>query len=155
MKFSIGSCLPLAAASFLQGCVQLHSVQISDIDNRSGFQRRPVDVKVSEVGIDVAEAGSVAKGLTRNKTARKDVDSVANVIQMFQMGPHTGLGVFDETYAEPMLYKLYEACPSGKLGGVVSIRETRKYPVISGEIVKMTGSCLAMRTKQKNRNSDD
>jgi len=28
----------------------------------------------------------------------------------------------------------------------MSIRETRKYPVISGEIVKITGACLRNRT---------
>ena len=41
-----------------------------------------------------------------------------------------------------MIAMLKAECPSGKLTGLMSVRESRKYPVISGEIVKVTGYCV-------------
>lgn len=128
-------------AAMNYGCAVLHHVQIGEIDNRSGSQQRPFDIKVSEVGINIEEAGKIVDSLSRNKDSSQGSD-IASVIGLFQMGPHTGNGVFDLKYARKLIYAIHEKCPSGRVTGLTSVREMRKYPVISGEIVKITGYCL-------------
>ena len=63
------------------------------------------------------------------------------------MGPRTGEPVWSsDTYADKVYLGLYEKCPSGQITGLTSIREINKYPVVSGEIVKITGFCLKKKT---------
>lgn len=132
-----------AAALSMAGCAVLHHAQVGDIDNRKGIAYRPFELKVSETGINLNEAGDIAKSLSRSKQANKDIDDTLAFIGLFQMGPRTGNPVFNESYAKNIVNDLYRECPSGRITNLVSIREMRKYPVISGEIVKITGSCAA------------
>jgi hypothetical protein len=127
---------------FLSGCAVLHHVQMSDIDNRSQYVMVPIEVKVSEVGVDIGEATSIAKGVSNNRNDRNTLGDIGDIIQSFQMGPRTGAPVYSDRYAEKLIYQLHTQCPSGKITGVQSIRESREYPVIKGEIVKITGFCL-------------
>lgn len=127
----------------IQQCAFLHHIQIGEVDNRSGSQMRPFDIKVSEMGINIEEAGRIVDGLSK-KNSNQGGD-IASMIGLFQMGPHTGNGVFDLKYARKLIYAIHEKCPSGRVTGLSSIREMRKYPVISGEIVKITGYCLFAR----------
>ncbi len=124
----------------LCGCAILHKVQLSDIDNRSQFVQVPFDVKVSETGVDVKDIERL--GRASGSQAGNDIGNVAALVALFQMGPRSGAPVFSEKYAEKIIYQIHQQCPSGNYSGVTSIRETRKYPVISGEIVKVTGFCL-------------
>lgn len=128
--------------NLLAGCAVLHHVQVGDIDNSRKWDLRPIDIKVSETGIDIEGAVNIGKSLTRNQKTSRQLDQINDIISMFQMGPRTGNLVFNDTYAEGLILRLYEACPSGRLTGMTSIRESMKYPVISGEIVKITGYCL-------------
>jgi hypothetical protein len=125
----------------LSGCAQLHHVQLGEIDNSPEFVRKPFDVKVSEVGVDLKEAAQTAR-LVGGKKAGETADTIAAVIGLFQMGPRTGAPVYVKDYANNAIQVVYEKCPSGRVTGITSIRETRKYPIISGEIVKVTGYCL-------------
>jgi hypothetical protein len=102
-------------------------------------------MKVSESGFNLDEAGDIAKAMSRSKTANKDVDNALAIIGLFQMGPRTGNPVFYDGYARNIVNDLYRECPSGRITNLISIRETRKYPVLSGEIVKITGSCAVDR----------
>lgn len=108
----------------------------------------PFELMVSETGVDVQEIGTIARA-TRTQ-AGKDVSAIANIIALFQMGPRTGVPVYSEHYAEHLMYEIYEKCPSGQVTDLMSIRETRKYPVISGEIVKITGTCRKPKTTAQN-----
>ena len=145
VKRLIWMCLGL---SVISACAVLHHVQVGDLNDDPNFALRPFELKVSEVGFDVHEAGSVAKALTRSKTARKDVDRFTSIIELFQQGPRTGVPVFSDTYAQNIVNDLYKKCPSGEITGFVSSREMRKYPVISGEIVKIKGYCMVPRTSE-------
>ena len=120
-------------------CAVLHHVQVGELDNRGKL--RKFDIKVSETGVNLDEARDVANALTRGRHS-KALDDVNAIISAFQMGPRTGNIVFNERYAENLLDLLYKECPSGRITGLTSIREMRKYPVISGEIVKVTGYCV-------------
>lgn len=124
--------------TLLQGCAVLHHIQVGSIDNlkNDDYVTIPFDIKVSEIGVNTEEAGR----LTKNNDA-------ASLIAMFQMGNRTGNPVYDEKYAEKIVYEIYQKCPSGNVTNLLSIRETRKYPVISGEIVKIVGECKTLRSK--------
>ncbi len=122
-------------------CAQLHHVQIGEIVSHPDYVQKPFDIKISETGINIGEAKDISK-IFMNKDQQKDADKVAGIIGLFQMGPRTGNPVYVKDYAKNLLQVLYEKCPSGKITGLMSVRETRKYPVVSGEIVKVTGYCL-------------
>lgn len=126
----------------LSGCAILHHVQLSDIDNRSKFVLVPIEVKVSETGVDLGDVKAISEGVLKNSRDKQAAGDIASIIQSFQMGPRTGAPVYTDKYAEKLIYQLHTQCPSGKITGVQSIRETRSYPVITGEIVKVTGFCL-------------
>lgn len=105
------------------------------------YVQKPFDIKISESGINLGEAADVSKILLR-KDRHSDVDNLAGWIGLFQIGPRTGNPVYVKDYAKNLIHLIYEKCPSGKVTGLMSVRESRKYPVISGEIVKVTGYCL-------------
>lgn len=131
----------LAFLFSLTGCAQLHHAQIGDIDNRPGYVKTPFDIKLSETGVNLEEIGAASRALLRGR-AGKQAQGVAAIVGLFQMGPHTGNAVYTKDYAITMAKLVYEKCPSGHVTGLTSIRETRKYPIVSGEIVKITGYCL-------------
>lgn len=130
--------------SILAGCAILHHVQVGELDNRKEFVKVPFDIKVSETGVDLKQAGKTIDALGRNKG--RQGEKIANFIEMFQMGPRTGMPVYSVKWTENILYKIYEVCPSGQVTGLMSIRENRDYNVVSGEIVKVTGFCLRPKT---------
>ena len=133
---------------FVFSCAQLHHVQVGEIENRSGFVQKPFDIKISETGINIQEAAGITKAISSKQT-NKEIQQVANVIAMFQMGPRTGNPVYVKDYAKNLIQLIYEKCPNGQVTGLTSVRESRKYPVVSGEIVKVTGYCLLAREKNK------
>ena len=123
------------------GCVYLHHVQLGDIDNRKPGKMTPFDVKVSETGINLKEAEQIA-GIFAGKQDQQNLKEIRQIISLFQMGPTTGNGVYNETYAQNILKVIYQQCKSGRITGINAIRETNKYPVVSGEIVRVTGYCI-------------
>lgn len=127
----------------LSGCAILHHVQIGQIDNRSSEAMIPFEIKVSEMGVSTEEIGDLAKS-TRSRGG-DDVAQAAALISLFQMGPRTGNLTYNEHYAKNLIYEIHQKCPSGNVTGLMSIREMRKYPAISGEIVKVTGYCRKAR----------
>lgn len=130
--------------SFLFGCAILHHVQVGELDNRKDFVKVPFDIKVSETGVDLKQAGKTVDALGSNKGHQGE--KISNFIEMFQMGPRTGMPIYSVKWAENILYKIYEVCPSGKVTGLMSVREHQDYSVVSGEIVKVTGFCLRPKT---------
>ncbi len=129
------------ALFILCSCAQLHHVQVGDVESHPAFVQKPFDIKISENGINIGEATEISKVFLKD-SQKEGADSIAAAIGAFQMGPRTGNPVYVKDYAKNLIQMIYEKCPSGKVTGLTSIRETRKYPVISGEIVKVTGYCL-------------
>lgn len=127
-------------------CAFLHHVQVGEIDNSKGNDLIPIEIKVSEYGVDLNDAKSASQVLMNSKDSQQAND-IMTFIQYFQMGPKTGAPVFTYKYANHMELKLREQCPSGRITGIMSIREARQYPVIKGEIVKVKAFCL--RSKEE------
>ncbi len=127
--------------AFLCSCAQLHHVQISDIDNTKPNLKK-VEVKASETGLDVGEAMQITKAIGRNsRKVQNNSSAISNIWDLITYGPRTGNVVFDDDYADELAGQLENSCPSKKVTGVMSIRESNKYPVISGEIVRLVGYC--------------
>lgn len=122
-------------------------MQIGDIESSSDYSSVPFEIKVSEFGIDLNDAKAVSQVLMNKKDSQQANDALA-FLQYFQMGPHTGAGVFSIAYVDHLEEKIRTKCPSGRITGVMSIRETAQYPVIKGEIVKIKGFCL--KNKKEN-----
>ncbi len=141
-KIGLLSSLPLLL--FIQACAVLHHVQIGEIENRSQFTYVPVELKVSEMGIDLKDVKALSNAFLDKKSAH-DSNEAVTYLSYFQMGPHTGAGVYTLDYMTKVETGLYSQCPKGFLTGLTSIRETRKYPVISGEIIKVKGFCAIPR----------
>lgn len=136
----------IAIATLLHSCAFLHSTQIGEIDGRIISTGRKFELLVSETGININEAGAIARGINRNARTDSRLASLEAIISLFQMGPRTGNGVLDQTYADKIFDALKEKCPSGNMSGLVSIRESAKYPVISGEIVRIIGYCKDLKS---------
>lgn len=139
-------------ASLLSGCANLYHVQVGQIDGRDPLAVWvPFDVMVSETGVSTEEIGKLARAT--GGQAGKQASDAAAIVSLFQMGPRTGNLVYNENYAQKLIYLLHEKCPSGRITGLTSIREQRKYPVISGEIVKVSGYCLKTRKTSQRTDS--
>lgn len=129
----------------LISCAHLHHVEIGEIDNSKG-KNVQVEVMASETGINVREASQIANAATTSKSFQRTSNTVSQVWKMITYGPKTGNVTFSDKFADELPQKLLEACPTRILTGIVSMRETNKYPVISGEIVKLTGFCIYPET---------
>jgi hypothetical protein len=131
----------------LSACAVLHKTQIGEIDNRSNHALVPFEIKVSETGVDMRQVTAIQRSLFKDNRAANALGSAAAIISLFQMGPRTGYPVFTENYAKDLIYAIHTQCPSGMITGLMTVREMRKYPIVSGEIVKVRGYCL--RNKEK------
>jgi hypothetical protein len=129
----------LAIGLSLSSCAVLHHVQLGDVDASSGKTSK-IDIKLSETGVNLQEAGEILRRLG-NAKFRKQTDDATAIVGLFQMGPRTGNLVYTSDYARPIADLIYAKCPSGKISNLALIRETRKYPVVSGEIIKINGDC--------------
>lgn len=124
------------------GCAVLHHVQIGEIDNRGGGKKVPFDVMVSETGVNFQEAADVSRVFSRTRRSEKQLQMFEDIWQYAHVGRSTGNPVFVEDYARKINEAVLEKCPSGRVTGLVSLRETARYPIVSGEIVRVKGYCI-------------
>lgn len=146
MKIKWGVCF---CSVFLGSCAVLHRTQIGEIDQRPGIELTPFEIKVSETGVDLKEVTAIQRGLFKDSREAKAAGDLAAIISLFQMGPKTGNPVYSDSYARDLVKALHNQCPRGSVTGVTSVRETRKYPVVSGEIVKIRGYCISKKQGRK------
>lgn len=125
----------------LTSCAYLHSAQFGEIDSHTVTHGKKFEILVSELGVNFQEAGNLARAFTADANANKNIKAVQDILALFQMGPRTGNPVFNEKYADRIFDVVRDKCPSGNISGLMSVRETSKYPIVSGEIVKVVGYC--------------
>jgi hypothetical protein len=127
----------------LSGCMRAHQVQLGEVDAQAVERGQHFEILISETGVNLDEAAEVVKVFAGSRA--EEVDQAQDIVEMFQMGPKTGNPVYDEGYADALFEALRAECPRGQISGLMSVRETAQYPVVSGEIVKVTGYCLEER----------
>lgn len=139
--------LILGCTTFVASCAYLHSVMLSDVESRRSSAKK-IDFKVSETTIDFQELARLGKSLGEIKKA-KDLVKVSEALDtytmLFQWGPRTGAPVFNAYYARAIPEMLQAKCPGGHLSDIVSIRESREYPVVKGEIIRVQALCHASK----------
>lgn len=131
-----------ASLLFLNGCTILHKTQIGEIDSKAISQGQRFEVLLSETGVNLKEAAQIARAFTNSSQTSSQIKEVEEFISYFQMGPRTGNMVFNDRYADAVPKILLAKCPSGRISNLMCVRETAKYPVVSGEIIKIIGYCL-------------
>lgn len=137
-------CLGAGLAVLLSGCAVLHHAQVGDIDNRAGYRKEQFDIKVSELGLDFGAAAQVGRQVFGSR-AGDQFEKMNQFASLFRSGRATGNPVFVEDYARKLNEAILQRCPSGWVTNVVALRETASYPVISGEIVRVIGTCLSKK----------
>lgn len=135
------SLAPLILSLISGGCAVVHKVQIAEIDQTFKSKSRPIEVLISEVGISTEELGATARMISTNKQSQQKIKELQNIISLFQWGPRTGNITYVRDYADSALTSLVNQCPSGKITNILSVREMTKYPVVSGEIIKVKALC--------------
>ena len=137
----------------VSSCAYVHHTQVGEIKTHPDFESIPFEVLVSQTGFNLQEAGNIGAAVMHDKNASDNLKTATAIIGLFQMGPRTGEPVWTtDAYADVVFQGLYEKCPSGQITGLTSIREMNKYPVVSGEIVKITGFCLKKKTNPVRKN---
>ncbi len=137
LRLVIGTYLLLTS-----GCAVLHKVQLTDVEGNSNGRR--ISIKVSENTVNIREVADLVRRLGRASRS-KTIGSSGNALEnytAFQFGPRTGTPVFNEFYVRDLAERLQEKCKKGRLANIVSVRESREYPVIKGEIVRIDARCL-------------
>ncbi len=128
----------------MSGCAIMYHTQVGEVDSNIVLDGQRFEIKVSELGFNVDElvdiGSKVAKAM-QNDQAAKHIKDVNTILGFFQIGPRTGNPTFTDQYADKIYYSILEKCLSGRVSGLTSVREMAKYPVISGEVVKIIGFC--------------
>ena len=135
---AVALCLSLLSS----GCVFLHSAQVGEVDSEVVLQGERFEIRLSEIGFNLEEGTQIAQSIARSGGKSDTLRTISDIIALFQMGPRTGNPVFRDDYSDDLITQIKLRCPSGRISGLTSIRETAKYPVVSGEIVKLIGYCL-------------
>jgi hypothetical protein len=124
------------------GCVFLHSAQMGDVDSKVVLEGERFEIRISEQGFNLQEGAMLVEAFADAAGKAKGIRDAANIIKLFQTGPKTGNPVFSDDYTDDLIHQLKLKCPSGRISGLTSVRETAKYPVVSGEVVRLIGYCL-------------
>ena len=131
------SLLLLALLPASAGCVSLPHAQRDENDAQQG-RHQPIDIHVSVTGVNTKAVGAVASvALHSSKPSQ-----IASLVALFQFGPKTGDVVFDDRFADGVALAILDRCPSARVTGLVSMRESTKYYAISGEYVTVRGFCI-------------
>lgn len=123
------------------GCASAHQIQIADIDSTQG-QLEPFEVQLNATGISIKDGAEIAKAVSSNPETKRNLDTLEALIALTQMGPKSGDPTLSDDWADGAARELLARCPSGRVTGLQTRRETMDYPVISGEIVTIKGYCI-------------
>ena len=127
--------LPLTLG--LPACATLHRAELDEIDSQQG-RLQPFEVHVSDTGVDVKAVGVLASAATRSARPSQ----LASIVALFQFGPKTGSVVLDDKFADNVADDILAHCPSGRVTGLLSLRESTSYYAVSGEYVTIRGFCI-------------
>ncbi len=121
----------------LVGCATLHRAQLDEIDGQQG-RLVPFEIHVSEMGVNAKAVGQIAS--VAMKSARPS--QIASLVALFEYGPKTGNVVYDDQFADAVATTILERCPTARVTGLLSLRESTNYYAVSGEYVTVRGYCI-------------
>ena len=127
----------LVLAPPLVGCATLHRAQLDEIDGQHAHLV-PFEIHVSETGVSAKAIGQIAS--IAMKSSRPS--QIASIVALFQFGPKTGEVVYDDTFADAVATDILERCPTARVTGLMSLRESTNYYAVSGEYVTVRGYCI-------------
>lgn len=122
-------------------CAFVHKHQVQDINHKI-LKGKKFEFMLSEVGVEVAEGVRILGALSNNRNTNSSAQSVAGVIELFQMGPRTGRPIYNLNFTNKLTEKIITACGKQEVSGLTFLREMNKYPVVSGELIKVSGYCI-------------
>ena len=122
------------------GCASLHHYELADIDNSK--KARAFEIQLDETGVDAEQAMRLAKLAAADRKTKERLSSAENVWALTHVGYTTGKATFSDDWADGLLARILERCPSGHVTGLNVQRESADYPVVSGEIVTVKGFCV-------------
>ena len=93
---------------------------------------------MSETGVSTRAIGQIAS--VAMKSSRPS--QLASIVALFQFGPKTGEVVYDDTFADAVATDILERCPTARVTGLMSLRESTNYYAVSGEYVTVRGYCI-------------
>lgn len=134
----------------ISGCATLYRTQYGDIDHSLG-ELKPFEVILSEIGVShqqAAEIGAAVAAASGSKKTSGAFGGLKFLLAISNYGPTTGNPVFSDKYSDVLWDILRGKCPNGRITGLMVVREAAKYPVISGEIVRVSGYCAATKDKE-------
>ena len=131
----------IALMLICSGCARLDHIQINDIDQSQG-RLKPISVQVSNTGFDAAGVVDISRDLTQSLNAKEDLEDLALILTLINMGPSTGNPVYSDKYAENILALLQKQCSSNRITAIRNVREANAYGPISGEVVRIDADCI-------------
>lgn len=143
-KKRVHACTVAVSLSMMAGCAVMHSVQLGEINSNTVLEGKRFEINVSQLGLDVEQAASIAEAVAVVAGSPETVEAVSaaqDIGALFQWGPKTGAPVFRDDYSDGIIDMLRQECPSGQISGLMSVRESVDYSVITGEVVKLVGYC--------------
>ena len=143
-KKTIHACAVSVSLSMMAGCAVMHSVQLGEIDSNIVLEGKRFEINVSQLGLDVEQAASIAEAVAvvaGSPETAEAVSAAQDIGALFQWGPKTGAPVFRDDYSDGIIDLIRQECPSGQISGLMSVRESVDYSVITGEVVKLVGYC--------------
>ncbi|MCJ8318342.1 MAG: hypothetical protein MJK12_01825 [Colwellia sp.] len=136
LKCILGLCSLL-----IGGCSQLHHIHIGDIDQSQGTLT-PFTIEVNELGFDVARTAEIGAEVAKSASTSENLELVALILAISNFGPKTGNPVYNDAYADQLIYEIGKTCASQKITGLTSVREATKVGPVSGEVVRIKGYCI-------------
>jgi hypothetical protein len=128
----------------LSSCAFIHRHQVQNVDSRILHQEaKPFEFMLSETGIELAEGAAWVRAFSTSRDMRQGAEGIAAIVGLIQMGPRTGKPVYNLQFVDQLHAKVQAICPPDQeVSGLTFLREMNNYPVVSGEIIKVSGYCV-------------
>ncbi|MBK6686899.1 MAG: hypothetical protein IPG45_20700 [Deltaproteobacteria bacterium] len=148
--------LGLLLGCSVSGCAVMHRTTIGERFNDADTANTDVDVITSAIGVDTQGLSELSQDSLRSSggsSGQQLAGIVAFVTWATSQSPRTGEPTATDDWAEANIPRLREQCVGGTLTGLQVVRESARYPYVSGEIVRVKGQCRIVRQEESNHAS--
>lgn len=146
----------LVVGCSLSGCAVMHRTTIGERLLDSETQPTEVEVITSAIGVDTQGLSELSQDGLRSSgssSGQQLAGLIAFVTWATSQSPRTGEPTATDDWAEANIPRLRAQCTGGTLTGLQVVRESARYPYVSGEIVRVKGQCRIARQEESNHAS--